>query len=74
MEVNINLETFQNDKSMMKYLYINKPKFPKIWSSEWTIQLIPESNIKYMQGYELSDKYPDHFVLNYPINNLKIRQ
>ena len=35
------------------------------------MQQIPESNIKYVQGYKLSDKYLG-YILNYSINNFKI--
>ena len=46
------------------HLTINKPveRFPKIW----------KSNIQYMEGYRLTDKFPDHSILNYPIENFRI--
>ena len=42
---------------MTKYLYSNtKKSFPKIWQSNGTIQKISELNIKYVEGYGLTDK------------------
>ena len=46
--------------------------FPKIWTSNETVQRIPESNPIIEEGYRLTDKYPDHNILNYPINNFSI--
>ena len=48
------------------------PGFPKIWQSNGTIQKILESNIQYVEGYCLTDKYPDHYILNYDIENFRI--
>ena len=47
-------------------------KFPLIWQSNGTIQKIPESNVQYVEGYRLTDKYPDHYILDYDINDFKI--
>ena len=47
-------------------------RFPKIWPANGTIQRIPESNIQYVEGYRLTDKYPDHYITNHPIENFRI--
>ena len=49
-----------------------KERFPSIWQSNGTIQKIPESNIKYVEGYHVTDKCPDHYILDYPIENFRI--
>ena len=47
-------------------------RFSKIWQSNGTTQKIPESNIKYIEGYRFTDKYPDYYILNYIIENFRI--
>ena len=45
----------------------------KIWLSNGTIQKLPESKpIDDTDGNHIPQKYPNYFVLNYPINNFKI--
>ena len=39
---------------------------------KWYYTKIPESNIQYIEGYRLTDKFPDHYILDYDINNFKI--
>ena len=74
LSTDINSDTFKNDPNMTKYLTINRPveKFPKIWKSDGKIQEIPKSNPLTVEGFTIYDQYPDHLILNYPIENFRI--
>ena len=74
IQTDIDSDTFKNYPNMTKYLTINKPKpnFPKIWKSNGSIQEIPKSNPLTVEGKTIWDQYPNHLILNYPIENFRI--
>ena len=74
IQTDIESNMFKNDPIVTKYLYSKKPveKFPKIWKSNRSIQEIPKSNLKIVEGYKLYDQYPNHSILDYPIHNFRI--
>ena len=75
IQTDIESDTFKNDPTVTKYIYIKKPKiekFPKIWESNGSIQEIPKSNLKIVEGYKLYDQYPNHSILDYLIHSFRI--
>ena len=47
-------------------------RFPKMWQTGGTTQEMPESNIQYIEGYQLTYKYAGHYILDYPIENFRV--
>ena len=43
-----------------------------MWQTGGIIQKIPLSNIQYIEGFRLTDRYPGHYILDYPIENFRI--
>ena len=74
IQTDITSDTFKNDPNMTKYLYINKPHFPKIWMVGGEIQKLPigRRHVGYTGKSYYWDNFPVEYILNYPINQFRI--
>ena len=74
ISTNITSDTFKSDPEMTKYLYINKPHFPRIWKLGGSMQplLRGKRHVGYAGKGYYWDNFPTEYILNYPIQQFRI--